>query len=340
MSVLYLPSVAEPVVAGTDATFQEIAALKAVFAGEEVNLCPRRVPGAPFPPQLLGLHKIREIRRLERGCRVTHIFHALPYRFPLLRLLANPVVYTVTASLSGLARPRNPEWLKRLHSIVVSNPRDADILRSWGLANCSAVAPTIDDARIARSRLPLGDDIVLLMASAPWVEEQFDSKGIDALLDTLLQRADVKLILLWRGLLLAELHERIARRGLEARVEIVPERVEIGAYLERAHAAVLPAKRSDIVKAYPHSLLESLAAGKPVILSAALPMADFVRAHGCGLVLDEVSPASLLEAMQQLRSRYGALVEGAWSLDPAMFSRAKLIAAYRDIYRRAAPGHF
>ena len=97
--------------------------------------------------------------------------------------------------------------------------------------------------------------------------------------------------MIWRGLLLNELRERVERRGIGDRVEIVPERVAINDYLKRAHAAVLAAKRSDIVKAYPHSLLESLVAGKPVILSAALPMADYVRQHRCGIVVEDVSAA-------------------------------------------------
>jgi glycosyltransferase involved in cell wall biosynthesis len=340
MSVLYLPTSSKPVIEGTDATFQEIATLEAAFAGRSLNLCPRRTPEKPFPPQLLGLHRLWEIRRLEKLCRVTHIFHSVLYRFPLLRLLGNPVVYTITASLGGLVKPRKLRWLEKLRCVVVSNARDAEVLRDWGLSNYGIVPPAIDVTGIARRALPLGDEITLLMASAPWVEEQFDLKGVDVLLDLVAQTPKMRLILLWRGLLLRELHERVARRGINDRVEIVPEHAEIDDYLSRAHAAVLPAKRSDIVKAYPHSLLESLVAGKPVILSAALPMADLVNTQQCGIVLEEVSPQSLVQAVQQLRSRYGALVHAARSLDPDMFSRANMLSAYRQIYRQVAPGYF
>jgi glycosyltransferase involved in cell wall biosynthesis len=149
----------------------------------------------------------------------------------------------------------------------------------------------------------------------------------------------VQLILLWRGLLLDQLRERVARRGIDDRVEIVPERVEIDDYLKRANAVVLAAKRSDIVKAYPHSLLESLAAGRPVILSAALPMADFVREHRCGIVVDNVTSRSLIWSVQELRSGYANLVRGAQSIDFSLFSRANMLAAYRPIYSSAGFGH-
>jgi glycosyltransferase involved in cell wall biosynthesis len=333
MSVLYLVTAPAPVIEGTDATFQEVAALKAAFAGQLVNLCPSGL-GTRFPPQLLGWHKLWEIRRAERQCRITHLFHPVPYRFPLLRLLSNPIVYTVTASLGGLARPRQSEWLENLYRIVVSNPRDAEILRSWGLSNYAIVPPAIDATRITRGALPLGDEITLLMASAPWVEEQFDLKGVDDLLEAAAQMAKVKLIFLWRGLLLDQLRERIAQRGMVDRVEVVADRVEINDYLKRAHAAILPAKRSDIVKAYPHSLLESLAAGKPVILSAALPMADFVREHRCGIVLEEVTGRSLVEAIASLRAGYETLAKNARLTNISrIFAQDAMIEAYRAVYR-------
>jgi glycosyltransferase involved in cell wall biosynthesis len=205
-------------------------------------------------------------------------------------------------------------------------------LQSWGLANYAVVAPAVDTERITRGALPLGNEITLLMASAPWVADQFESKGIDALLDAAVRLPDLRLILLWRGLLLGELLERVERRGIGDRVEIVSEHVDVNQYLERAHATVLPAKRGDIVKAYPHSLLESLLAGKPVILSDALPMADFVREHGCGIVLDEVNERSLIEAMEQLRADYESLARGARRIDPSAFSQNAMIESYRAIY--------
>jgi glycosyltransferase involved in cell wall biosynthesis len=175
--------------------------------------------------------------------------------------------------------------------------------------------------------------MTLLMASAPWAEDQFDLKGVDALLDATARLTELRLILLWRGVLLSDLLKRVERRGIKARVEIIPERVDINAYLKRAHATVLVAKRSDIVKAYPHSLLESLAAGKPVILSNALPMADYVRRHECGIVLEEVSEQMLVQAIEDLRSRYDTLAQRARLTDARSFSQEAMIENYRAIYR-------
>jgi glycosyltransferase involved in cell wall biosynthesis len=333
MRVLYLLTSPQPIIAGTDAAFQEVSALKAAFNGETVNLCPWATPGRPYPPQLFGFHRLPEIRRLERRCEINHVFHSVPYRFPVLRFLRNPVVYTVLASVRQLQKPPSLIWLASLHRIVVSNPRDADTLKSWGLSNFAVVPPAIETGRLEPSALPLADEMTLLMASAPWAEDQFDLKGVDALLDAVARLPKLRLILLWRGLLLKELLERVERRALKNRVEIIPERVDINVYLRRVHATVLAAKRGDIVKAYPHSLLESLAAGKPVILSDALPMADYVRQRECGIVIEEVSEQTLVLAIEDLRARYETLAQRARLTDAQSFSQQAMIASYREIYR-------
>ena len=270
---------------------------------------------------------------MERRCEINHVYHSIPYPFPVLKFLRNPIVYTVLTSLRHLTKPPRLKWLASLHRIVVSNARDADILRSWDLLNYAIVPPAIDIARLTQSALAIGDDITLLMASAPWVEDQFDLKGIDTLLDAAARLPKLRLILLWRGLLLKELLERVERYDVRGRVEIITERVEINDYLKRAHAAVLPAKRSDIVKAYPHSLLESLLAGKPVILSDTLPMADYVRQRGCGIVLEDVSQQTLIEAIGELRARYDEFAQRARLTEAHMFSQQAMIENYREIYK-------
>lgn len=332
MSVLYLLTSPPPVLEGTDAVFQEVAALKAAVQGESLNLCPRKTPGAPFPPQLFGFHLLPALWQAERRCQITHLYFSVPYFFPVLRFLRNPVVFTVAASLAGRKPPAHIGRLNALHRIVVSSARDEAILRSWGLTNLAVVPPAVEISGLVSERLALGEEITLLMASAPWVSEQFDTKGVDALLQAVAQDQRLKLILLWRGLLLDELHARIARLGISDRVEVVADRVNIGDYLKRAHASVLLAKRGDIVKAYPHSLIESLLAGKPVILTDALPMADDVRRRGWGVVAGGVEVSSILAAVEALRGRYGELASNVRAIEVGAFSKVSMIERYRQIY--------
>jgi glycosyltransferase involved in cell wall biosynthesis len=332
MPVLYLLTAPEPAVAGTDAVFQEVAALQEAFGGAKLNHNPRKRPGSPYPPQLFGLHNLLAIKRAEQCCRLNHLYHSTPYYFPVLGLLRNPVVLTVVAGLKGRKPPRNLRALKKLHRIVVSNARDADQLAAWGLTNSAIVPPGIDVSRLSPVSLSMTDKVTLLMASAPWTEEQFDSKGIDVLLDVAARNDSLSLILLWRGRLIDQLRDRIVRHGIGDRVEVVTHRVNVDDYLRRAHAAVLLAKRGDIVKAYPHSLIESLVAGKPVILSDALPMADYVRQERCGIVIHEVSSEMLMAAIETLKRGYDDLAHKARSIGSHAFSQRVMIDSYRDLY--------
>ncbi len=257
-----------------------------------------------------------------------------PLFFPVLNFLRNPVVYTVVASLANRRKASNIRGLNSLHRVVVTNERDAGILKSWGLSNAAIVPPGIDVSRVVPDALPMKDEVTVLMASAPWVvEEQFDTKGVDVLLDAVASVSTLRLILLWRGFLLKELLERIDRRGIGDRVEVVSHHVNVNHYLKRTHAAVLLAKRGDIVNAYPHSLIASLLAGKPVILTDALPMADYVRHNRCGIVVDEVRTGPFIAAVEALKSRYGELARNARRIDSRAFSEQAMIEGYRDLYR-------
>jgi glycosyltransferase involved in cell wall biosynthesis len=332
MSILYLLTAPKPLIEGTDAVLQEVLSLKKIFGGEITYLSPWQIPGRPFPMQLFGLHLLARLRRLERQTEVNHVYHSTLYPFPVLRLLTKPIVYTVLTSLRGLRKPPRIASLARLALIVVSSERDAEILKVWGLSNYVVVGPGIDTSRLTQGRLPLREQMTLLMASAPWVDDQFDTKGYDALLDAVKARPTLRLILLWRGSLETELRERINARGIGDRVEVRTSGVEINDYLKRVHAAILPAKRGDIVKAFPHSLIESLVAGKPVVLSDALPMAEYVRRHDCGVVLNEVTEDALLAGIDLLQSRYDELASNAFALNTQTFSEDRLIASYREIY--------
>src|SRR6516165_2965466 len=135
MSILYLLTAAPPPFEGTDAVQQEVAALVRAFDGKILNLSPLKSSIRRFPKQLFGLHKIKELHALEGQCKINHVFFPSPYAFPILRLLRNPIFYTVGGSLDANRRPFARAPLRKLRTIIVSNDRDARILEAWGLRN-------------------------------------------------------------------------------------------------------------------------------------------------------------------------------------------------------------
>ena len=69
------------------------------------------------------------------------------------------------------------------------------------------------------------------MASAPWTRRQFELKGIDLLLEVVAKLPFLRVVLLWRGVLVEELIARIKRLGIEKSVEIVNQKVNVSDYL-------------------------------------------------------------------------------------------------------------
>jgi glycosyltransferase involved in cell wall biosynthesis len=182
---------------------------------------------------------------------------------------------------------------------------------------------------------PDGDELLLLAGSAPWTEEQFHTKGVDALLDVAQRMPLLKLVLLWRGWLLEELRRRIADRGLADRVEVLTERVDVNEILGRVHAAVVLAEEPNLVKAFPHSLLEALAAGKPVVVSEGIALADHVERTECGQTVKGVDPEGLANAIARLEQDYPRLQANALDVGRRDFSLERLVGDYRGVYEAA-----
>jgi len=332
MSVLYMLTSPSPRLAGTDAVFQEVAALRAALPGEIVNLSPAARSTVRIPKQLFGFHNIRQIKDMESRCSIGHVFFPFLYPFPILRLLRNPIIYTVTASLDEKRVPPARAQLRKLRRIVVSNERDAAVLQVWGLTNYAVVLPGVDTKRLVPGNLELDRELVLLMASAPWNARQFESKGIDLLLAAASRLPFLRLILLWRGVLGDELARRVRRLDLGARVEIVNRFVEIKDYLQRAHATIVLASEGGLVRSFPHSLIESLMAAKPILLSRTIAMADYVSSHRLGVVVPDMTIEALISSIERLRRGYAELARNTSRIERNAFSVDAMVENHRRLY--------
>jgi glycosyltransferase involved in cell wall biosynthesis len=125
---------------------------------------------------------------------------------------------------------------------------------------------------------------------------------------------------------------------LDNQVTVLNRFVDVNSVLAGVHASITLANSPGIVKSYPHSLLESLAAGKPVLVSRAIPMADYVEQTGCGRVVDSVSPTHILAAIESLAAKYATLRESAQEVGHRDFSEDRLVDSSRDMYERVL-GH-
>ncbi|MBI2441837.1 MAG: glycosyltransferase [Lentisphaerae bacterium] len=334
MNILFHLTSPEPPIPGTDAVLQEIETLRRHFGGECLQFYPLRRPSRIFPKCLYGVHQRAELRRLEPAVDLHHLYYATLYSFAWLGALNKPLIYSLVTGVGPLSNRGNTRWLKPIRMIVSGNPRDEAALRRLCPERYRIIRPGIALERFTPMPLMLRDELILLVGSAPWTKRQFRTKGVDLLL-AVAESLPLRLVFLWRGFLRDELERRIARRGLTSRVEIINEAVDVNQVLARVHATVVLAETDNLVKAYPHSLMESLAAGKPVLVNERVPMADYVAEAQCGQVVSQFTPESLKLAIARLMDNYGDCQAAAFVRGRADFQLSSMLAAYGKVYKEA-----
>ncbi len=337
MSVAFLIPTPPPVEPAAEAYAQEIGALKARFGGRVVYLNPNRFLPRHLPVQIprpaFGWHCLPRLLLAGRRHRLYQVYSPHLYPYPVLSWLRRPVVYTLTGRAAAEPlRASRVAACNRFAAVTVVDRVSQERLEAMGLTNVQRVRAGIDVGRFCHRPLALDGEIRLLMASAPWTREQFRVKGVDALLAAAAAEPRLRLTLLWRGVLTAEARRRVGEYGLEDRVEVVDRLVDVDRVLAGVHATINLAAAGDIVKAFPHSLMESLAAGKPVLVSRAIPMADYVEARGVGAVVEEVSEGAVLAALEELLAGYPQAQRRALEHGRRDFDLEAMIASFEEVY--------
>lgn len=326
MRILYVMTAPLPKIEGTDAVYQEVALLQKHFGGHIVTAYPFQNPCAFVPPQLFGWNLVRNAERLRREYDLVHIYSARYFNYPFLNKLGLPVVYTVSAALNRpAAAPAS--WLK---CIVSADRRMVETVQtSWGIPSV-CILPGIECPQYTDTIVPAAPPFVITYASAPWTKRQFHTKGFIMLFQMLQKMPDVQLQLIWRGHYEKTLDELLDRFGVRSQVHVVSGRVDVRACLSRGHAAVVLARDKKLVKSYPHSLIEALQVQRPILINGEIAMAEFVREHHCGVVVDEWHVESLMAAVSTLKDRYENLNCRGMS---SYFSVDAFLSNHRRIYQ-------
>jgi glycosyltransferase involved in cell wall biosynthesis len=318
---------------GAEALSQEIAVLRRHWPGELVYLNPNSHSPIRVPRLLFGFHRLRELRRLERDVDIHHLYNPDPFPFLILRWLQKPVVYTISSGVNRLQKP-NRSFFSSIDAVVVADERSFKLLQDWGLSNVFLVRSGVDADRFSYSPVPVGKEIKLLVASAPWTLGQFRTKGVEALLEATRRSKWLKLIFLWRGVLADEMFKRVRQMGLESRVSVINELTDVNRALAGVHGTVALATTEGIIKSYPHSLLDSLAGGKPVLVSRAIPMADYVEQTGCGVVVDQVNAGDILAGIEKLVRNYESFQQAALEVGQHDFRNETMVESFAKVYDR------
>ena len=330
MKILYISPSPPPSIPDTDGLVNEIGYLQKRNGGDVLYLSPFRLIPSFTPKRILSLHNIRKIKNYEKQVDLIHIFFPYFVNFYFFRFLRKPLVYTISSGIVENCRNRSFTFSG---TIVVSSYYEGTYLRSHGLNDVTVIRPGIDLSRIRVCPDP--EDIkefVILAGSSPWTKSQLQSKGFTLFLEVLAHIPDMKLVCLWRGKLFEEWQDRIRESGLSDRIETINERADISRVLSRCHAAIVLADSADLVKSYPNSLMEALAAGKPVLISRVIPMSYYVEENGCGMVVERLTAEELISAIKEIKNRYSVFKSAADHVGRRDFSCDRMVGEYCRLY--------
>ncbi|MCA9917282.1 MAG: glycosyltransferase [Anaerolineales bacterium] len=334
MTVLFHVTMPDSPLASLDAVVQEIHALQKQRPGSRINhLYPGQKPGTRLPRRFWGLGQLPRLRRAEKTAQLHHIFNPDFYPFAALRWLTKPIVYTAVTGIGQTPKAVAQTVARQVHTLIVPTQADQAQLAQWGITNTAVIGTGIDTQKFSHTPPPAKAPFTLLMGSAPWTEAQFRSKGIEALLAAAQQRPDLHLVFLWRGLLYEQMQQRVQAAGLADRITIFNEPMDVNRVLAGVHAAVVLAESQTLVKAFPHSLLESLVAGKPILVSQPLALAQYVQENACGVVVTAVSPQQFLAALDQLIAHYDQYQQNAQRIGPRDFGLETFVQAHLALYK-------
>jgi len=328
----YLCTSPKPALNGTDALYNEIELLKSSFGGKIHSLFPFKKPISKFPAFLYGMHNFYKIKSSAVSNKINHIFAPSLVYLPVINCLPKPIIFNIVASINKQSKLLPKSFIKKIDALVVSNSRDAHYLKSKNYENVVVVKTGINVAPFEKHQTPVNDSFNILMASAPWEKKQLTTKGIHLLLSALRQTEKIKLTLLWRNVLVNEIEGLIRNYGVSDKVTLINKKANVPELLKTVNATVLLCNDTSVVKAYPHSLIESLISGKPVIVSSQIAMADFVKQNNCGIVLDNFDTSNFIECINKLQAEYNQFSNATAAIDSNMFSNKRMLNDYKKLY--------
>jgi glycosyltransferase involved in cell wall biosynthesis len=145
---------------------------------------------------------------------------------------------------------------------------------------------------------------------------------------------ELRLVCLFRGTLHEEWSNKVEAAGLVDRVEIIHEKTDVARILARCHAAIVLASKSDEVKSYPNSLMESLASGRPVLVSRVIPISFYIEDNDLGKVIEDLSLEALVPAVRELMDHYSSFRQAVDQRRRSDWSVQRMIEDYASLYRK------
>lgn len=268
---------------------------------------------------------------IEKRFDLLHIFHGIDCYHYLKSRGNKPVILTAISIENILSM----DHYKRVQKLVVECNRDREKLLANGfLSEQIEVIYPGTDLSLFNAMIPPPDGrFKVLFASSPFSIEYMEPRGVRLLLEAAKIMIDVNFTLLWRkrGATLGLLNQWVKEMELE-NVTIIDEDIkQMNRMYSGNHVTIVPFTSVHNTKSCPNSAVESLATGRPVLVSDRVGIADLVQNETCGVVFPPDS-ASLVAAIEEIRLNYDCYRQNARASAEKYFNENAFIESYERLY--------
>ncbi len=264
---------------------------------------------------------------------IYHIYTSIADRLFLPLLRKRPIVLTGSAASKKEKIGKQIGLYKKVDRIVVESERQMKSLVELGIEKkkIRIIYPGIDLSAFSYSKPPGNKAFTILFASSPPSLGQMSSRGVDLMLECAEMMPEIRLVLLWRSSGYKELVKKIKSRELKN--VFVKNRIvsDMSSEYSSADCTIAPFMNFDEDKPVPRSIIESMACGRPVLVSSRVNIAGLISKEKCGVVF-EPSVAGVNRALGKIIKNYASYQKNCRKTAEKCFSAERFVLNYKKLY--------
>lgn len=273
---------------------------------------------------------------LESFGKTNHVYgNIAPWLF-YKGLKRNPVIHTISSETGE----RNIEFLSKCKAIVVQSRQMKDELLTYGLDSKTiyCIYPAIDLTKFHfMKNYPPLDIPKILFATAPREARELEERGVYKLIEAAQIDSNIHYTLLFRKWgsryssfeKVASLLDKYQLHNVTLRNETINDMAN---EYQNHHYTIIPFAQKGGGKECPNSAIESIASGRPVLISCTSPFSEFIRNNNCGVVYDN-SPEDIVQSIRNNIINYKKLQVKMNGLAQQFFDKKSIYLSYSNIYK-------
>lgn len=293
-----------------------------------------------------------------RRSHLNHIYTSLG-DLPYLNVLnLKNTILTAAASCNLNKIKKRLNQLRKLKKIIVESEKQKSDLLSLGINpdKIKIIYPPVDlnefnyepcnepddepDSKPSGKQYNWSNDKLterkfkILYASCPTRVNDFKKRGIHLILGCASESKEgpIEFNLAWRDGAYKDIKRLINGKHL-TNVKVENKIIaDMNNNYAKNHCTIIPyTQYDDFLKLIPNSALESLAAGKPLLVSTKTEMAKIVQKEQCGVVF-EPETRDLLRAIKELKNNYSHYQQHCRPTAAKYFSKEIFLRKYEELY--------